>query len=96
MDGRRLFHPRGKLLGGSSSVNAMVYVRGHAEDYNRWAFKEGATGWSYEECLPYFVKSEVVLLEFVLSVFIIFFKLCLTAYIDKLRILIIFSICRVL
>jgi len=60
MDGRRLFHPRGKLLGGSSSVNAMVYVRGHAEDYNRWAFKEGATGWSYEECLPYFVKSEVV------------------------------------
>jgi len=60
MDGRCLFHPRGKLLGGSSSVNAMVYVRGHAEDYNRWAFEEGATGWSYEECLPYFVKSEVV------------------------------------
>jgi len=60
MDGRQLFHPRGKLLGGSSSVNAMVYVRGHAEDYNRWAFEEGATGWSYEECLPYFVKSEVV------------------------------------
>ena len=61
MDGRQLFHPRGKLLGGSSSVNAMVYVRGHAEDYNRWAFEEGATGWSYEECLPYFVKSEVVM-----------------------------------
>jgi len=64
MDGRQLFHPRGKLLGGSSSVNAMVYVRGHAGDYNRWAFEEGATGWSYEECLPYFVKSEVVILVF--------------------------------
>ena len=61
MDGRQLFHPRGKLLGGSSSVNAMVYVRGHAGDYDRWAFEEGATGWSYKECLPYFVKSEVVM-----------------------------------
>jgi len=77
MDGRRLFHPRGKLLGGSSSVNAMVYVRGHAEDYNRWAFEEGATGWSYEECLPYFVKSEVVMLfmncvAFVMSFLLIY------------------------
>jgi len=72
MDGRRFFHPHGKLLGGSSSINGMVYVRGHAEDYNRWAFEEGATGWSYEECLPYFVKSEVVIL---LRIYI-FFSRC--------------------
>ena len=75
MDGRRLFHPRGKLLGGSSSVNAMVYVRGHAEDYNRWAFEEGATGWSYEECLPYFVKSEVVMLFVKCVAFMMYFLL---------------------
>jgi len=61
MDGHKFFHPLGKLLGGTSSVNTMVYVRGHAEDYNRWAFEEGASGWSYKECLPYFVKSEVVM-----------------------------------
>jgi len=62
MGGRQMLLSRGKLLGGSSSINGMVYTRGYAEDYNRWAFKEGATGWSYRECLPYFVKSEVVIL----------------------------------
>jgi len=62
MDGRQISLPRGKVLGGTSSINGMVHTRGHAEDYNRWAFKEGATGWSYRECLPYFIKSEVVIL----------------------------------
>jgi choline dehydrogenase len=51
--GRRLFMPRGKMLGGSSSMNAMLYVRGNSEDYDGWA-KQGATGWSYDEVLPSF------------------------------------------
>jgi GMC oxidoreductase len=59
MDNRVLVWPRGKVLGGSSCLNAMVYIRGHAADYDRWAFKEGATGWSYAECLPYFIRLEV-------------------------------------
>ena len=57
MDGRRLYWPRGRVLGGSSSLNAMVYIRGHALDYDRWA-EEGATGWSYAEVLPYFQRAE--------------------------------------
>ena len=57
MDNRRLFQPRGKTLGGSSSLNGMVFVRGHAQDYDRWA-EEGATGWSYRDVLPYFKKLE--------------------------------------
>ena len=57
LDGRRLFMPRGKMLGGSSSMNAMLYVRGNSADYDGWA-KDGATGWSYDEVLPYFRKSE--------------------------------------
>ena len=44
-------------VGGSSSLNAMVYIRGHAYDYDRWE-KEGAEGWSYADCLPYFRKSQ--------------------------------------
>jgi len=57
LNGRRLFQPRGKTLGGSSSTNAMAYIRGNAEDYNDWA-SMGCQGWSYEEVLPYFIKSE--------------------------------------
>jgi choline dehydrogenase len=58
MDGRRLYWPRGRVLGGSSSLNAMVYVRGHALDYDRWADEEGAEGWSYAAVLPYFRRAE--------------------------------------
>ena len=57
LDGRRLFLPRGKTLGGSSSTNAMAYVRGNREDYNEWA-SLGNKGWDYESVLPYFKKSE--------------------------------------
>ena len=55
--GRRIFQPRGKGLGGSSAINGMAYIRGHALDYQRWA-EEGAAGWSYAEVLPYFRRSE--------------------------------------
>ncbi|QEC66813.1 choline dehydrogenase [Panacibacter ginsenosidivorans] len=54
---RRLFIPRGKVLGGCSSTNAMAYVRGNAADYNEWALR-GNKGWSYDEVLPYFKRSE--------------------------------------
>uniref|UniRef100_A0A674ML24 Choline dehydrogenase n=1 Tax=Takifugu rubripes TaxID=31033 RepID=A0A674ML24_TAKRU len=57
MDNRVLYWPRGRVWGGSSSLNAMVYIRGHAEDYNRWQ-REGADGWDYEHCLPYFRKAQ--------------------------------------
>ena len=57
MDGRRMYCPRGRVLGGSSSINGMAYVRGHALDYDRWA-QQGAVGWSYADCLPYFKKAE--------------------------------------
>ena len=56
-DGRVLFQPRGKMLGGSSAINAQVYIRGHASDYDAWA-QQGCDGWSYEEVLPYFRKCE--------------------------------------
>lgn len=49
--------PRGKVLGGSSSINGMVYVRGHAKDFDEWE-QTGATGWDYQSCLPYFKKAE--------------------------------------
>ncbi len=55
--GRRGYQPRGRVLGGSSSVNAMVYIRGVPADYDRWA-EAGATGWSYRDVLPYFKRSE--------------------------------------
>ena len=58
MDQRRLFTPRGKVIGGSSSINGMAYVRGHALDYNGWADKESLQDWSYAHCLPYFRKAE--------------------------------------
>ncbi|KAM7412270.1 hypothetical protein PAMA_021970 [Pampus argenteus] len=57
MDDRVMYWPRGRVWGGSSSLNAMVYIRGHAEDYNRWQ-REGAEGWDYEHCLPYFRKAQ--------------------------------------
>ena len=57
LDNRRLFLPRGRLLGGSSSINGMVYMRGHSRDYDRWA-QMGCRGWSHEEVLPYFKRME--------------------------------------
>lgn len=57
LDGRRIYHPRGKMLGGSSGMNAMIYIRGNRADYDGWA-KQGATGWSYDEVLPLFRRAE--------------------------------------
>lgn len=54
---RKLFLPRGKVLGGSSSINAMIYIRGHRTDYDHWA-SLGNKGWGYDELLPYFKKGE--------------------------------------
>lgn len=57
LNGRRLHTPRGKALGGSSSMNSMIYIRGHASDYDRWA-EAGCPGWDWNSVLPYFKKSE--------------------------------------
>ncbi len=57
LGGRRLVTPRGKVIGGSSSINGMIYVRGHALDYDHWA-ESGALGWSYADVLPYFKRME--------------------------------------
>ncbi|MCP5087731.1 MAG: choline dehydrogenase [Rhodobacteraceae bacterium] len=57
LNGRKGYQPRGKALGGSSAINAMLYVRGHKSDYDSWA-EDGCEGWSWDECLPYFQKSE--------------------------------------
>lgn len=58
MDGREIPVPRGKVLGGSSSINSMVYLRGHPSDYDRWAAEFGLPDWDYAHCLPYFKKAE--------------------------------------
>jgi len=57
LGGRKGFQPRGRMMGGSSSVNAMIYIRGSRQDYDRWA-ERGATGWAYDDVLPYFKKAE--------------------------------------
>lgn len=57
LNGRELICPRGKVVGGSSSINGMVYVRGHAGDYDEWE-RLGAKGWSYKDVLPYFMRME--------------------------------------
>ena len=57
VDGRKVFLPRGRVLGGSSSINGSIYIRGHRSDYDDWA-AWGNSGWSYAEVLPYFRKSE--------------------------------------
>ena len=57
MNGRQIYWPRGKTLGGSSSINGLIYIRGQREDYDRWAAL-GNAGWSFDEVLPYFIRSE--------------------------------------
>lgn len=57
MNGRKIYWPRGKTLGGCSSINGLIYIRGQREDYDHWA-SLGCDGWSYDEILPYFIKSE--------------------------------------
>ena len=57
MDNRRIFQPHGKVIGGTSSLNGMVYVRGNPADFDQWE-AEGAKGWSYADCLPYFKRAE--------------------------------------
>jgi len=57
VNNRVMYWPRGRVWGGSSSLNAMVYIRGHAHDYDRWQ-EEGADGWDYDHCLPYFKKAQ--------------------------------------
>ena len=55
LDNRRLYLPRGRMIGGCSSINAMIYLRGHRLDFDEWA-ANGADGWSYDEMLPYFKR----------------------------------------
>ena len=57
LNGRRVFWPRGKVLGGSSSINGMLYIRGQAEDFDHWR-QLGNTGWSFDDVLPYFRRAE--------------------------------------
>ena len=57
LNGRRGFQPRGRGLGGSSAINAMLYVRGHPADYDDWA-DQGAEGWDWASCLPHFIAAE--------------------------------------
>ena len=57
LNNRKLYWPRGRVLGGSSSINGMVYIRGHSSDYDRWA-QTGLTGWGWSDVLPYFRRAE--------------------------------------
>jgi choline dehydrogenase-like flavoprotein len=57
LDGRRMWYPQGRVLGGGGSINAQVFTRGNAKDYDAWA-EEGCAGWSYREILPYFRRAE--------------------------------------
>ncbi|MCY4501818.1 MAG: GMC family oxidoreductase N-terminal domain-containing protein, partial [Alphaproteobacteria bacterium] len=57
LDGRRLFQPRGRVLGGSSSINGMIYMRGQARDYDGWR-QRGLEGWDWDSVLPYFIRAE--------------------------------------
>jgi len=63
MNGRRIYHARGKLLGGSSSINGMIFQRGNPLDYERWAADPGMKEWDYAHCLPYFRKMETCLAD---------------------------------
>ena len=57
LDNRRIFQPRGKVLGGSSSINGLVYVRGQRQDFDGWR-QAGNVGWGFEDVLPYFIRAE--------------------------------------
>ncbi|HJS27030.1 MAG TPA: choline dehydrogenase [Actinomycetota bacterium] len=61
MNGRRIYHARGKVLGGSSSINGMIFQRGNPLDYERWAADPGMEAWDYAHCLPYFKRMETAL-----------------------------------
>ena len=61
MNGRRIYHARGKVLGGSSSINGMIFQRGNPLDYERWAADPGMQAWDYAHCLPYFKRMETCL-----------------------------------
>src|SRR5438270_3822631 len=61
MNGRRVYHARGKVLGGSSSINGMIFQRGNPLDFERWRDEGGIEGWDYAHCLPYFKKMETCL-----------------------------------
>jgi choline dehydrogenase len=61
MNGRRVYHARGKVLGGSSSINGMIFQRGNPKDYERWAADPGMADWDYAHCLPYFKRMETCL-----------------------------------
>ncbi|MDE0580721.1 MAG: choline dehydrogenase [bacterium] len=61
MGGRRVYHARGKVLGGSSSINGMIFQRGNPADYDKWAMEPGMENWDYRHCLPYFKRMETCL-----------------------------------
>src|SRR5919197_254798 len=61
MNGRRIYHARGKVLGGSSSINGMIFQRGNPMDYEKWAREPGLERWDYAHCLPYFKRMETCL-----------------------------------